>query len=329
MKNKTIFLSYRRDDSPGYVSKLEADLEAAFGVGRVFRDTQDIPGGTQWKKVIDENLRAAGALLLIIGPRWQSIWEARQGAPVDYVALELEEARRLGVPVFPITLDGVTLSPTLDLGVVSWLRERQFYDLSDRQSRWEGDFARLVTLLESADGIGKAQPAAAKPKRRIVPVVVALGVLIALGALALSYLTVDDPTIEAVPVDTPRLVPQPQQESDRLVKPVATTAPVASPVQERAIESWPAELPIVRGNWRGRDGEVFALTQDASGAVTLDSASLGALPGQFSDRRPRLFTLDNGRGISGEFAVSASDDRMIGFLIVNGRKQYETLVPAN
>ena len=46
---KKIFLSYRRDDIPSYVARLEDALEQAFGENRVFRDVEDIAGGSAWK----------------------------------------------------------------------------------------------------------------------------------------------------------------------------------------------------------------------------------------------------------------------------------------
>lgn len=157
MGQKIIFLSYRRGDSPGYVKSLEKELEAHYGPGSVFRDVKDIAGGAKWKQVIENNLQNATALLLIIGPRWDKIWRDRIDDEVNYVEYELNFAHNLGVPVIPVTLDGAYISDDTDLESVSWLRENQTYDMSDKQGRWENDFKGLIALLENIPDISKVK----------------------------------------------------------------------------------------------------------------------------------------------------------------------------
>jgi hypothetical protein len=60
MSEKRIFISYRRDDVPGYVARLEDYLEKEFGEHSVFRDVEDIAGGTEWREAIDNNPKASG-----------------------------------------------------------------------------------------------------------------------------------------------------------------------------------------------------------------------------------------------------------------------------
>ncbi len=157
MVKKIIFLSYRRGDSPGYVKSLEKELEQYYGEGSVFRDVKDIAGGTKWKKVIEENLQNAAALLLIIGPRWDSIWRERINDEVNYVEYELNYANKLKVPVIPVTLNGSSIAPDTDLKSVAWLRENQNYDMSDKQDRWENDFKGLIQLLENITDIDQVK----------------------------------------------------------------------------------------------------------------------------------------------------------------------------
>lgn len=147
MKKNKIFLSYRRDDIPGYVGRLEDELERAFGEEGIFRDVEDIAGGRSWKQVIDQNLKASAAFILVIGPRWGGIWEARKDDPVNYVALELEQAKAAGATIIPVSIGGAKLPRDLDLGAVSWLREKQVYDISDKQGRWNSDVKGLIRLL--------------------------------------------------------------------------------------------------------------------------------------------------------------------------------------
>ena len=112
MKKNRIFLSYRRDDSPGYVSRLADELERVFGDGRVFRDATDIPGGAKWKYVINANLHSSAVLILIVGRRWEQIWHERINDDVNFGALELQRPHELDVPNIPVTLDGTQLSKT-------------------------------------------------------------------------------------------------------------------------------------------------------------------------------------------------------------------------
>lgn len=157
MKKDKIFLSYRRDDIPGYVGRLEDELERAFGEERIFRDVEDIAGGRSWKNVINQNLEQSGAFILVFGPRWAEIWQARQSDPVNYVALELEHAKASGATIIPVSIGGVKLPPDLDLGSVSWLREKQIYDISDQQGRWSSDVSGLIKILEQVPSIGASR----------------------------------------------------------------------------------------------------------------------------------------------------------------------------
>ena len=96
MSEKRIFISYRRDDVPGYVARLEDDLEKTFGEHTVFRDVEDIAGGTEWKDALEYNLKSSAALILVIGPHWSRLWNERQNDTVNYIAWDLQRARELG-----------------------------------------------------------------------------------------------------------------------------------------------------------------------------------------------------------------------------------------
>lgn len=344
MQNKLIFLSYRRDDSPGYVSKLETELEQVFGEGRVFRDAQDIAGGAKWKDAIDDSLRASAALLLVIGPRWEQIWNDRRADPVNYVALELERARELGIPVIPVTLEGVTLSQDIDLGSIAWLMENQFHDISDRQGRWRGDFARLVRLLESLDGLQRTPPpndaAAAKTEaasssgsKGLWVTILAVVTLAAIAYLGFGETETTNPeaaqTVTSDPVDSPpaardapqRDTPQAPPISRPATNPMAgTTAPTrnapAAPQQD---------VPEVTGTWMGRDGTLYYVSRAADGSWAIDSPGYASGRAELAPNRPRLFYIEMFGVGRGEFSVSAGDDKMMGYIIVNGQQEFDTM----
>lgn len=165
MSRRKIFLSYRRNDIPGYVRILEEQLEQQFGHGRVFRDTSDIPGGADWRKTIEDNLRESAVLLLVIGKHWERLWNERRDGEENYVAYELKMARDFGVEIIPVTVEGVEISRACDLGDIGWIRDGQRHDLSDKQRRWSSDFQELVGLLERIPGIGPAKSSGQREAR--------------------------------------------------------------------------------------------------------------------------------------------------------------------
>lgn len=340
---KQIFLSYRRDDSPGYVSRLEEELERAFGEGRVFRDATDIPGGTKWKSVIDENLQGSAALILVIGPRWEQIWLERINDDVNYIVLELQRAHELGVPIIPVTLDGTQLSKGLDLGSINFIRENQFHDISDRQGRWRNDFNRLVSLLESVPGLGPAhtsnttfqsatsqsatsrQHADTDRKSGFKWLAAVVGLLIVAGVWLGTSVGIDEPGID----------PNPHEPSDQstVVQDNARTPPEgdANPgkLQDPEIvqRTLPDEaLPIISGTWQGEDGTVYLVQQYDDGTFSVDSPGYGSGEGRFFTDMPRKFEIEMFGIGRGEFSVSASGDRAMGWITIDGQQEYDTLI---
>ena len=65
-----VFISYRRSDTEGYAGRLFEGLVARFGRDRVFFDVARIAPGQNFHAVIDDQLRASGALVVLIGSTW-------------------------------------------------------------------------------------------------------------------------------------------------------------------------------------------------------------------------------------------------------------------
>lgn len=250
MSAKKIFLSYRRDDSPGYVSRLEDDLERAFGRGRVFRDVEDIKGGAKWKQVLERNLADAAAVLLVIGPRWEEIWEAHRNDPgINYVAFELGQAQERNIPVIPITVDGASLSPNIDLGEIAWIRENQTYDISDKQGRWSSDLDGLIRVLETIDGVGQARSAgrSAEPVKKASSgklrwVVIAVLIAAALLFVFSTRTSTREPAVAARKADAGQPVSTTQSQPEPATSTGNSSEPQVSPTvtQSAAKRSPPA-----------------------------------------------------------------------------------------
>lgn len=341
MKKNRIFLSYRRDDSPGYVSRLEQELEGVFGKGRVFRDTTDIPGGTKWKNVIDANLKSSAVLLLIVGPRWESIWHERINDEVNYIALEIMRAQELGIPIFPVTLDGTQLSKGLDLGSINFIYENQFHDISDRQGRWSGDFNQLVRQLETVPGMGPAQSRNAvlptgqhKSGKSVFKWLAAGSALLIIAAVWLGRDPAIDPPIAkedpSDPLKGVLIADKPQNDI-----PVASqsAAEVAKPAAKNPTSVTAAQttdnqhnFPDISGKWLGQAGNIVYVQQYEDGTFLVDSPGYGTGKGRFFPNLPRKFEVEMYGIGRGEYSVSASNDKAMGWMIIDGQQLFETLI---
>jgi len=91
---KNVFISYRRNDNRMTVAVLQKALRDRPDIAKVFRDVDEIGYGDDFVAVIDEALHAADVVLLIIGPRWCELLQARLTG-VDWVRHEVAQALRL------------------------------------------------------------------------------------------------------------------------------------------------------------------------------------------------------------------------------------------
>ncbi len=105
-----IFISYRRDDDPGYTLALYQQLENAFSAGQIFMDVEgDIHAGEDFTRVLTERVGQCGIMLAVIGPRWVALMRERAAAPNDFLQIEIEAALRLGKPVIPVLVNGAAM----------------------------------------------------------------------------------------------------------------------------------------------------------------------------------------------------------------------------
>ena len=143
------FLSYRRDDSAGFAGRLADDLEAAFGVGTVFRDVDDIRPGEDFVQAIDSQMQVVDAVLVMIGPRWRMVGPdgtRRLDDPHDFVRQEIAAALSSSRPVIPLLVGGTSMPAEADLPVaIAGLARRHAVVLSD--AGWRADLERLVKSL--------------------------------------------------------------------------------------------------------------------------------------------------------------------------------------
>ena len=108
-----IFISYRRDDSAGHAGRVTDRLEREFGRDLLFMDVDGIPLGTNFVKVLHQEVAKCGALLAVIGPDWLEVRDddgnRRLDNPNDFVRIEIAAALQRDIPVIPILLDGARM----------------------------------------------------------------------------------------------------------------------------------------------------------------------------------------------------------------------------
>ncbi|QRN94458.1 toll/interleukin-1 receptor domain-containing protein [Archangium violaceum] len=166
-----IFVSYRREDSPGHTGRLYDHLVAHFGEQLVFRDIEAIELGADFVKAIEEAIGASSVLIAVIGPQWLTAKD-RQGRrrldnPKDFVRLELATALSRGVRVIPVLVDGASMPPEEELPPdLSALARRNAIEVSDL--RFRTDVARLLQAIDAALAERQAEPhlTRAPPVRR-------------------------------------------------------------------------------------------------------------------------------------------------------------------
>jgi SMODS-associating 4TM effector domain len=126
-----IFISFRGGDAGSYAAVyLDEVLPREFGPDNVFRSSRVIPAGVHFPDVLNDALRRACVLLVVIGPGWATA-AGPDGAPLlhqpaDWVRREIAESLRAGIPVIPVLLTGATRPIREDLPPdIAALAERQ------------------------------------------------------------------------------------------------------------------------------------------------------------------------------------------------------------
>lgn len=111
IKSKTIFISYRRDDSADVTGRIYDWLVDKFSEEQVFKDVDSIPLGVNFKQYLTDNVSKCHVLLAVIGKQWLTIANSdglrRIDDPADFVRIEIEAALSRGIKVIPVLVQGV------------------------------------------------------------------------------------------------------------------------------------------------------------------------------------------------------------------------------
>lgn len=156
-----VFISYRRDDSPGHAGRLFDRLAALVGRENVFIDTAGISAGQDFVSAIEDAVLASDVMLAVIGPGWLAIDEggsSRIWQEDDFVRQEILLARSLDVPLLPVLVNHGRMPGQDDLPEeMAGLTRVNAVNLDD--ARWEETFRSLVAAMgEVAERARQTQP---------------------------------------------------------------------------------------------------------------------------------------------------------------------------
>jgi len=150
-----VFISYRRDDSAGYAGRVRDRLERELGRNLLFMDVDGIPLGTNFSKVLHEEVAKCGVLLAVIGPNWSDARDEhgnrRLDDPNDFVRIEIAAALQRSIPVIPLLLDGAKIPKADELP--EDLKELAIRNgMEIRHASFQDDMNRLIRGLKE-DGV--------------------------------------------------------------------------------------------------------------------------------------------------------------------------------
>jgi hypothetical protein len=161
-----IFISYRREDSPGHAGRIFDRLRSRFGSDVVFMDVAAIEAGVDFVDVLHKAVGSCDALLAVIGPQWLSATQGgnrRLDDPRDFVRIEIAGALERNVRVLPVLVEGARVPPVESLPAdLQALTRRQAIELRD--ARWDDDIERLVEGLAKFLKTGSPSPQPAAPR---------------------------------------------------------------------------------------------------------------------------------------------------------------------
>src|SRR5262249_61160227 len=150
-----VFISYRRADSAGYAGRVMDRLDRELGRDLLFMDVDAIPLGTNFSKVVHEEVAKCGVVLAVTGPNWLDARDEhgnrRLDNPNDLVRIEIAAALQRNIPVIPILLDGATIPKADELPEdLKELALRNGLDI--RHASFQDDMNRLIRGLKG-DGV--------------------------------------------------------------------------------------------------------------------------------------------------------------------------------
>lgn len=198
-----IFISYRRDDSAGYVGRLYDILRDHFGEKAIFTDIDTIQPGEDFVNVIEKAVGSSDVVLAIIGKQWLTLTDdsgqRRLDDPNDYVRLEIAAALQSNLRVIPVLVRDASMPRASDLPPdLQPLSRRNAQEISDKNFHHD-----VNELIQALDQIKSSRRRPALPWRWLAAIgllgVVIVAALVLLPLLASNF---GSPTGTATPLST-------------------------------------------------------------------------------------------------------------------------------
>jgi formylglycine-generating enzyme required for sulfatase activity len=248
-----VFISYRRDDSAGQAGRVHDRLAHEFGANLLFMDVDSVPLGSDFIKVLRDEVTKCDVLLAVIGHHWLDARDAggkrRLDSEDDYVRIEIATALQRDIPVIPILLDGTTIPKSEELPMdLQGLTARNGLDV--RHGSFHTDMDRLIGGLKArsggADTLAKVKAKAPEDSpngHRRTPVLIAGFIVMACaGAVVLWFAMTPRPrvgplTSTANPqTATTQPAPPPMQASPAPGKLSPVKVELLTPARERGLQ---------------------------------------------------------------------------------------------
>jgi len=145
-----VFVSYRRDDSQWAAGRIKDWVSRALGEHSVFRDSDSIRAGKDFRKEIDAAVGQCKVMLALIGSTWLRQSDAsgrrRLDSESDWVRIEIESALQRHRVVLPVLLDDAKMPDEASLP--DSLRELAFrHAYTVRENTFERDLNGLIDQL--------------------------------------------------------------------------------------------------------------------------------------------------------------------------------------
>jgi hypothetical protein len=156
-----VFISYRREDTPGHAGRLYDRLQQEFGPDNVFIDVDTLLPGDDFVAAIGDTLNKCDLMIALIGPRWLTATDDR-GQPrlddqSDFVRIEIQTALERRIRTVPVLVERASMP--LEQQLPEPLRplvRRQAIELTD--TRWASDVGALLEKVKRTAAAGPAAP---------------------------------------------------------------------------------------------------------------------------------------------------------------------------
>lgn len=135
----SVFVSYRRDDDPAEARSIADRLRRVYGSEKVFFDVDTITAGDDFENKIADKLSNTRFMVVVIGPKWESLFASHSTGERDYVVEEIEAGLSAEeVTILPVTVNKASM-PSPEALPASIRRFASLQAIEVRHARFEND----------------------------------------------------------------------------------------------------------------------------------------------------------------------------------------------